>query len=82
MKEIAAAVYTYGNSVPVIRNTTSGMISESDHKGCTDPFGQEEKAQAWKWKSLNKYCAADKYYPDILRKEGNLLRTAAPMTLF
>lgn len=66
MKEIAAAIYTYENSVPVIRNTTSGMIPESDHKGWTDPFGQEEKAQTQKWKSLNNYWAVEKDYPDIL----------------
>ena len=50
MIEMAAAIYTHENSVPVIRNATSGMISEADHKGWTDPFGQEEKAQTWKWK--------------------------------
>lgn len=50
MKETAAAIHTYENSVLVIRNLTSRMISESDHKGWTDPFGQEVKAQTWKWK--------------------------------
>lgn len=48
MKEIAAAIHTNENSVLVIRNLTSGMISESDHKGWTDPFGQGVKAQTWK----------------------------------
>lgn len=53
MKEIGAAIYRHENSMPVVRNTTSGVVSEYDHKGWTDPFGQDEKTQTWKWKSLN-----------------------------
>jgi len=43
MKEIAAAIYTYENSMPVTRNITSGMISESGHKAWPDPSFLDKK---------------------------------------